>query len=252
MDARTLVGAAAVGALVVLEVAPRRSGAVAGIPIPAYVTAGHRAALAELDARGIAATVSTAAGLVNHRLNVAGSAALNADKLRALCDALLSACRAGALVASRESYEVVPQQWLKYGLAQPGLIAATWNNLETADARELTDLGRAAQQVMAARRGLQGFYSTAEDLAYVRRLLGALSIEMDQVGYLITGKPPEKTITEGVQAASKAVLDFLADATPAAAGAVGRVLLDAAAQIAFSPIGAAAIVGLVVWKVAMR
>lgn len=227
-----LIGGAALAALELGGGALARKAA--GVVVPGYVTDAQRAAMASLDGAGI-----YGGDQANHRyldfnrvrLGSNGTApgkthlaALSVDEAIDLCTAFLNACLAGV---NEGGYQLAPDQ-------PPMAVGLAWAFLETTDGRNLTPLGRAAAQVMARRRGLiTGFLSSAADVLSANLAVGVLAIEMDDVGYLLTGAPDDPSIVGGLGAAAGAVGTFAADV----AGGVASVAGQAVAGALFSPVG---------------
>ena len=110
------------------------------------------------------------------------------------------------------------------------------------------DLGRAAAQVMARRAGLEsGFLRTAEDIASVVKAVGALAVEMDAVGYLVGGKPPElgDRLKGATGAAVGASVDFVAH-TAADAAKFGA---SHALALLAEPLAIVGVCAFVAWRV---
>lgn len=239
-------------------------GARHGLPIPAYVTAAHAKAMSVLDTAGYTASDAQASSrfLSYNRSLVASRGAasatkphlakLTASEVRKLADAFLTATRTGVLVDGSERYEITPGENVRLGFTG-GLVdlrAAIWEKLETADGRELTDLGNAAARVMRAVDGFaSGFFSSDEDILSANLAVGFLANEMDAQGYLITGKPEMVSLAGGFAAAGDAVVAFGRDVSVDA----GRKVLDAVwTAVKDNPLvmGAALLVGgLVVWRI---
>jgi len=251
MNRSLIVGAGAVGALVLLEHVGKAAARV-GVPITAHVTAAHRAALAELDARGVLATITTATDQAWHREKAfeMSRQPMTVEAATELCTALLAACHVGVMIDDPSQYELTEgQRFQSIGVAGIDLRQAVWAALaEGADGRELTDLGRAAQQLMKRLDGLRsGFLASAHDLESVTHAAGLLAIEMDHVGYLITGKPITlgDEIGGGLDAAAAATKQFLSEKSVAAAKALAAALGELVLGSPLLLLGA----GLVAWRV---
>lgn len=250
IDAKTiaLVGAAVAAPSLAM------AGARAGVPIPAHVTAAQRAAVAELERAGFAASVTgNEANMCAHRVAVyTNTHPLDKQSTRALCDAILGACHAGVMVNDPTQYELTAGQAVS-SIVSPmpsvtDLRAAVWGELADTDGRDLTDLGRAAAQVMQRRKGvLSGFLSSPQDLLSVKNAVDRLAIEMDDKGYLVGGKPVTlgDELAGGFDAAATATKKFIVDKTADA----GMVAMRAVADLVLgSPVLFAA-VGFVAWRV---
>jgi hypothetical protein len=243
VDIKTLgVVGLAIAAPSLMPVAQR-----AGVPIPAYVTDAHRLAIASLQSSGLVASVASAADMAAHRQATYKNAApMDKQRALAMCDAMLDACLAGVLADAQSAYELTEGQNVALAMGTGDLREAVWAKLEEGDGRDFTDLGRAAAQVMARERGVRtGFLSTAQDLASVTTACGVLAVEMDNVGYLITGKPEHKTIAGGFAAAGEAVAKFVADKSLDAAGVAARALFDVLLGHPLLLVGT----GVVAWRV---
>jgi hypothetical protein len=246
-------------------------GARAGLPIPAYVTIGQKAAMNSLDGQGYRGPDLQASTrfLEYNRAMFAQRgqnaqhktlAKLTPNDLRGLCNAFLAATKAG-LYVDKERYEITPGQNVSLDVAGPfGSIGSGsadartlfWNQLTAADGRELTDLGNAAARVMKIRDGLAtGFLSSEQDVTSGNLAVGYLANEMDGQGYLVTGKPEEKTLVGGLSAARDALTTFAKDQTVAAANKAASAAWDALKGSPALMIGAGLVVlvaGAYVWR----
>lgn len=159
---------------------------------PGYVTAGQKAALAELGA-------DTTTSIITALAQLEGSAT-TADTAGALCDLLLDAAYAGSTVsvpnaAGGEAYRP-SDAFVGYGYAAGAtgtggldVRRAYFYNMQSGDLTTYTDLGRAIAAVLKRRDGVNsGFLSSAEDLASVTSALEDLAKAMDAQGLL--AKPP--------------------------------------------------------------
>lgn len=191
-----------------------KMGARAGVPINAYVTAAQRAAMAELGRTiaGVAVGGSAKTMQAQHRWNELqkGGAFATVDGCTQVVTAFLAAAHAGAFVSTdnvfTETYRPT-DDWLALNV-MGDFRQVAWDALATGDAKP-NSLGNAIATVMGNQRGLaSGFLSESQDLDGVRYAVGILAVEMDNQGYLITGKPEDKTIAGGLGAAADAVADF--------------------------------------------
>lgn len=228
-----------------------RTAARAGVPITPFVTDAQRAALAELGAAGYVATVDAAKDQTYHRYGafVAGHDPMTVHEAFALCEAFLAACHAGVLAQNPldgTSWKLTTATAAEtYG---GGVLDAVWQHLDEAAGTELTPLGRAAAQVMASRRALDsGFYTSPADVTAAHKSVGLLAVEMDDLGYLITGAPPTlgDDLAGGAGAAWDAMARFAAERSAAAADALLAALWALVKGSPLLLVGG----GLVAWKV---
>jgi hypothetical protein len=204
-----------------------RGAARAGAPIPVYTTLGQRAALGVLAAPvlGVAAARPgdcqaldrvleiRAALLASHGAAAPNFPKLSPDELVTLCDAMLDAMRAGVR-AEDEPYVVASNV---SSAADGGAQLAVFDKLAAGESptvsldelgltpalggfagglpagtADLTELGAAVADVAALKHSLSIFsparYQGFDTVAAQKRV-GALAVEMDAQGYLITGRP---------------------------------------------------------------
>jgi hypothetical protein len=233
MDARTilLVG----GAIAAPSLLHSETAKAIGIAIPAYVTPAHKAALAVLDARGLTGdTLQT-----HHRAGAYYNAhkPLTKESARDLIDALIAACRAGVFVEHDSQYELTAGQarhWQQRQMPSFGGQfddrAAVWGAIvdeQDVDASDLTSLGSALLAVAVARTHLI-IAVDDDDIAEAWSACSRLAVEMDDKGYLITGKPATlgEELRGGTAAAWDASVAFVADAGAGTAKALASALAD--------------------------
>lgn len=271
MNANTKALAVAGGAFAVVWLASNATTAkrAVGKVVPPYITLAQRAALAELEAPILGFAPQTRDSQISTRwleLNRAAIASRGAsarphlaawskDDLLAIIDRFLAAVEEGALVGAPvgQDHEVY-LLWPHQRFDPRDVWNALWTTLDESDLTELTDLGRAVAQVRASRRGLvSGFYSSPEDLLYVTLTIGTLAAEMDGAGYIVSGKPEQPTVSEGIAYALSKSLEFVADTTSDIVGWTTKLAVDAlgksAGVIVSSPVFWAAGFGLIAWRV---
>jgi len=232
-DVRTfvLVGAA-VAAPVLLETASAH-----GVRVPVYVTGGQLAALAAFGG-GAVGTTSADTQQFTSRL-FAGSGkmpALTGEQAVDLAQRLLAACDAGAAAATEP-----------YNLNEPidsvtGWFASSLDSVRQANAPR-SALGNAYDAVKSA--SLFADESTGASAPELSDALLSLAIEMDNQGYLVTGKPITVTIAGGLAAAATASAKFIESATTGAVGAAASAAFD---LLLTSPV-LLGIAGLIAWRV---
>lgn len=233
----------------------------AGVPIPVYVTQGQTAALAAFPS-SVDGFSTTAVGddtadvqsmqarwrIVNAALLAQNGAAqideytnpswnpTNIAKLTGqqsvdFANAMIAACDAGVASGGDEAYQLttiadatLAAQWL----ASKGVNAVVPN----------TPLGDAYD----ALKGLIRFTPDDSDALDVAPAILSLALEMDNQGYLITGKPFIPTLSGGLEAAAAAVGSWGVSVAGDAAGAV----IGGAASLLLSTPGLFCIVAVLV------
>ena len=206
-----------------------------GISVPHYVTGGQLAALAAFGGQATGTTDFDTQQFQS--LLFAGTGkmpTLTGSQAADLAQRLLAACDAGAAATTEP-----------YAMQEPvDGFAGFWNSW-----------GAAAQQTAAPRSALGKAYDDVKsmslftpddsDAADLSRALNTLANEMDNQGFLVTGKPTTVTLAGGFAAAGKASAAFIENVTAGAVGAAASAAFD---LLMTSPV-LVGIAGLIAWRV---
>ncbi len=241
-----------------------------GNVVTPYVTAAQLAAMAKLNqsALGVAAgTGQTAVGRWNELRTALvaknGAAAVatlgqtypvtTGEDLDELLAAFIDAAKAGIDAETGEgAYYLTSQQQGAEVISQfdPGFIGAQLGEIEGAiasadwdaissgnDIDGATDLASAIEACAKLRSQLQ--LVATSDIPNAWNAAGKLAVEMDDAGYLVTGKPPTVTIAGGLAAAGAATTKWAVSVFGDAAGK----LIGYAADFLFSGPGIVVLAG---------